>query len=248
MGGVAAWVVVVLAAMVLGAATVAAGPMVDASRKAEHEALVEHIAAEGRRFGSLLPNGFSPAVLAAMRAVERHRFVPVTQAPFAYHDRALPIGLGQTISQPSLVALMTELLHVGKGARVLEVGTGSGYQAAILAALGAEVFTIEIVEPLGRSAERRLRELGYGDVRVRIGDGYKGWPDEAPFDAIIVTAGAPRVPPPLVAQLKPGARMVIPVDVEEGGQVLALVSREADGRVSRRDLLGVMFVPLTGDH
>jgi protein-L-isoaspartate(D-aspartate) O-methyltransferase len=183
-------------------------------------------------------------VLDALRAVPRHEFVPADQRALAYVDRALPIGHDQTISQPYVVAFMTQALAVEPGEKVLEIGTGSGYQAAVLAALGAEVFSIEIVEPLGRAAAVRLERLGY-DVAVRIGDGYRGWPEQAPFDAIILTAAPPEVPSPLLDQLKPGGRMVLPEG--EGFQQLVLVTKDADGSVMRRSLLDVRFVPMTGE-
>jgi protein-L-isoaspartate(D-aspartate) O-methyltransferase len=182
-------------------------------------------------------------VLEAMRRVPRHRFVPDHQARHAYEDRPLAIGHQQTISQPYIVALMTQLAQVGEGDRVLEIGTGSGYQAAVLGALGAEVFTIEIVEPLGREARRVLGELGYDKVHVRLGDGYGGWPEEAPFDAIVVTAAPPRIPEPLKAQLALGGRMVVPVG--EHRQELRILRRTDDGIVEQPSL-SVRFVPMTG--
>ncbi|HEY8430568.1 MAG TPA: protein-L-isoaspartate(D-aspartate) O-methyltransferase, partial [Sandaracinaceae bacterium] len=168
-----------------------------------------------------------PRVLAAMRAVPRHRFVPPEEARFAYDDRPLSIGHGQTISQPYIVALMTELADVTRGERVLEIGTGSGYQAAILAELGAEVYTIEIVRPLGERAAALLRELGYANVRARIGDGYRGWPEHAPFDAILLTAAPPEIPRPLLDQLAVGGRLVAPVGT--GDQELVVVRRTEQG-------------------
>ena len=183
-----------------------------------------------------------PKVIDALRTVPRHLFVPEEMRAFAYENRPLPIGHDQTISQPSIVALMTHLLDLEPGHSVLEIGTGSGYQAAVLAELGAEVRSIEIVEPLAREAAARLDSLGY-EVEVRAGDGYAGWPEAAPFDRIIVTAGAPHVPEPLVAQLKPGGRMVIPVRRGDGEELM-LVRKDAKGRVSRRALLPVRFVPL----
>jgi protein-L-isoaspartate(D-aspartate) O-methyltransferase len=182
-------------------------------------------------------------VLEAMRQVPRHRFVPDDQARHAYEDRPLAIGHEQTISQPYIVALMTQLAQVGEGDRVLEIGTGSGYQAAVLGELGAEVFTIEIVEPLGREARRVLGELGYDKVHARIGDGYVGWPDEAPFDAIVVTAAPPRIPEPLKAQLALGGRMVVPVG--EHRQELRILRRTDDGIVEQPSI-PVRFVPMTG--
>ena len=189
---------------------------------------------------------FDPRVMEAIGSVPRHAFVPEDQRRRAYDNRPLPIGHGQTISQPYIVALMTDLLDVQPGAKVLEVGTGSGYQAAILAALGARVFTIEIIPPLGEQAAERLKEHGYGSVTVRTGDGYFGWDGEAPFDSIIVTAAATHIPPPLVQQLKPGGRMVIPVGEHFLTQYLTLVEKDGQGRVTTRQLLPVAFVPLTG--
>jgi len=183
-------------------------------------------------------------VLDALRAVPRHLFVPEAVRPYAYEDNPLPIGEGQTISQPYIVAVMTEMLKVQPGARVLEVGTGSGYQAAVLAAMGVEVFTIEIVEPLGIQARTRLAELGHERVHVRIGDGYRGWPEEAPFDGIIVTAAPDHVPAPLVEQLREGGRLVIPVGRVE--QNLLAIVRTARG-LEEVERLPVRFVPMTGE-
>ena len=186
-----------------------------------------------------------PKVVAAMRRVPRHLFVPEDIAPYAYRNTALPIGHEQTISQPYIVALMTHLLDVQPGHRVLEVGTGSGYQAAVLAQLGARVHSIEIVEPLAREAAVRLKTLGYGSVAVRVGDGYAGWPDAALFDRIIVTAGAPHIPRPLLDQLKPGGGMVIPVAAAKGGdEELMLVEKDRRGKIRKRSILPVRFVPL----
>jgi protein-L-isoaspartate(D-aspartate) O-methyltransferase len=187
-------------------------------------------------------------VMEAMATVPRHEFVPTQERPHAYENRPLPIGYGQTISQPYIVALMTDLLKVGPNHRVLEVGTGSGYQAAILAELAAEVYTIEIIQELGEQARDRLRRLGYDKVTVRVGDGYYGWPQHAPFDGIIVTAAADHIPPPLIQQLKPGGRMVIPVGGPFMIQQLVLVEKEEDGKVKTRQVLPVRFVPLTGKH
>jgi len=186
----------------------------------------------------------SPAVRAALGKVERHRFVPDALAGAAYQNRPLPIGAGQTISQPYIVALSTDLVQPRAGQRVLEVGTGSGYQAAMLAEIVGEVYTIEIIAMLGSAAGERLRALGYANVTVRIGDGYAGWPEKAPFDAIVVTAAAPRVPQALVEQLKTGGRMVIPVGPSESAQELLLVTKRADGTTDLRTVLPVRFVPL----
>jgi protein-L-isoaspartate(D-aspartate) O-methyltransferase len=182
-------------------------------------------------------------VLAAMRRVPRHEFVPESVRAHAYEDDPLPIGHGQTISQPYIVALMTQLAEVGPDARVLEVGTGSGYQAAVLAELAGEVYTIEIVEPLARQAERTLARLGYGRVHVRHGDGWRGWPEAAPFDAIVVTAAPRTVPPALLDQLAPGGRLVIPVGGAD--QQLRVYHRTKTG-LETRDVAPVRFVPMTG--
>jgi protein-L-isoaspartate(D-aspartate) O-methyltransferase len=184
-----------------------------------------------------------PAVLRAMRTVPRHELVPEGVRPEAYNDHPLPIGAGQTISQPYIVALMTELARVRPGDRVLEVGTGSGYQAAVLAEMGATVFTIEIVDALATRAAADLARLGYDTVHVRAGDGYLGWPEEAPFDAIIVTAAPPRVPPPLREQLKVSGRLVIPVG--DTFQELRVITRTARG-FREQAVIPVRFVPMTG--
>jgi len=189
-----------------------------------------------------------PRVIAVLGKVQRHRFVPEDQLSAAYRNRPLPIGYGQTISQPYIVALMTDLMNVRPGHAVLEIGTGSGYQAAILGELAQTVCTIEIVEPLARQAEERLRVLGYARVRTRIGDGYYGWEDCGPFDSIIVTAAASHVPPPLIRQLKPGGRMVIPIGAPFLAQHLMVVEKNPDGTIVTRQVLPVRFVPLTGKH
>lgn len=186
----------------------------------------------------------SPAVRKAMGKVERHRLVPDGQRDQAYRNQPLPIGSGQTISQPYIVALSTDLLNLKGGESVLDVGTGSGYQAAVLAEIASKVYSIELVASLGNEARKRLEELGYGNIEVRIGDGYKGWPEKAPFDGIVVTAAAPNVPPALVAQLKPGGRMVIPVGGPGEVQYLKLIEKRADGGVSEKKVLPVRFVPL----
>lgn len=193
----------------------------------------------------LIPAGIrDQATLAAMRAVPRHEFVPQDQRARAYEDIPLPIGHDQTISQPAVVALMTELIEPRPGKRVLEVGTGSGYQAAVLAQTGCRVWTIEIFRALADQARARLARLGYSNVTVRHGDGYAGWPDEAPFDAIVVTAAAESIPPALVDQLAPGGRLVMPVGQQFPYQELALVQKDSTGRVATRQLLPVRFVPL----
>jgi protein-L-isoaspartate(D-aspartate) O-methyltransferase len=187
-----------------------------------------------------------PRVLEAMGAVPRHLFVPPHFRSRAYGDTPLPIGHGQTISAPDVVGFMTQALRVKAGDRVLDVGTGSGYQAAVLGELGCRVFSIEILEPLAREAGARLADLGYGWVTVRHGDGWLGWPEEAPFDGILVAAAPDHVPPALLAQLKPGARLVIPVGPEGGVQSLKILEKRADGTVDEEDALPVRFVPMTG--
>jgi protein-L-isoaspartate(D-aspartate) O-methyltransferase len=189
-----------------------------------------------------------PKVMDAMRKVPRHEFVPGQVRDKAYENRPLPIGHGQTISQPYIVALMTDLLEPKRQHKVLEVGTGSGYQAAILAELVAEVYTIEIIEPLGNEAKERLQQLNYKNVHVRIGDGYYGWEEHGPFDGIVVTAAASHIPPPLIHQLKPGGRMVIPVGTRFMVQQLVVVEKDAKGKLTTRQILPVRFVPLTGEH
>jgi protein-L-isoaspartate(D-aspartate) O-methyltransferase len=187
-------------------------------------------------------------VLDAIRKVPRHEFVSDDQRPYAYDNRPLPIGYGQTISQPYIVAIMTDLLKPKKTDRVLEIGTGSGYQAATLAELVDSVYTIEIVQELGAMAEANLKRTGYGTVHTRIGDGYYGWDAAAPFDSIIVTAVASHIPPSLIKQLKPGGRMIIPVGSQFMMQYLTLVIKDSDNKVTTRQILPVRFVPLTGKH
>ncbi|HYB54222.1 MAG TPA: protein-L-isoaspartate(D-aspartate) O-methyltransferase [Thermoanaerobaculia bacterium] len=186
-----------------------------------------------------------PRVLAAMREVPRHLFVDADERARAYDDTPLPIAGNQTISQPYIVALMTELLDLQPTERVLEIGTGSGYQSAVLSRVCAEVYTIEIVPELARAAAGRLASLGYRNVTVREGDGYRGWPEHAPFDGIIVTAAPERIPQPLLEQLAPGGRMVIPV----GGffQELKVFRKDAAGQVTEQAILPVRFVPMTGE-
>jgi protein-L-isoaspartate(D-aspartate) O-methyltransferase len=188
----------------------------------------------------------SPRVLRAMRSVPREEFVPTAKQSMAYCDGPLPIGHGQTISQPYIVALMTDLLAPEPGHVVLELGTGSGYQAAVLAQLVARVYTIEIIPALATEAHTRLSRLGYGNVEVRVGDGYGGWPEHAPFDSIIVTAGAAAVPPPLLTQLRPGGRLVMPVGGYFSHQELTIIDKDLAGDTRARRILPVAFVPLTG--
>ncbi len=183
-------------------------------------------------------------VVAAMEAVPRHLFIPEENWYYSYSDQPVPIGFGQTISQPYIVALMTELLKVKSGDVVLEVGTGSGYQAAILARLVKQVYTIEVMDELGKEAQVRLKSLGYNNVEAKIGDGYKGWPEHAPFDEIIVTAAAKYIPQPLIDQLKPGGRMVIPVGDAYAVQDLMLITKDAFSKVVKESVIPVRFVPL----
>jgi protein-L-isoaspartate(D-aspartate) O-methyltransferase len=185
------------------------------------------------------------AVLGVLAEVPRHLFVPETERADAYTDHPLAIAAGQTISQPYIVGLMSELLKVDKRSKVLEIGTGSGYQAAVLSRLAGEVYTMEIVPSLGDEAKTILSRLGYGNVHVRIGDGYKGWLEEAPFDAILLTAAPPSVPEPLLAQLKPGGRMVLPVGTI--WQELLVLTKKPDGSIETRKVLPVRFVPMTGE-
>jgi len=185
-------------------------------------------------------------VLEAMARVPRHRFVPPDQVPYAYEDRPLPIGHGQTISQPYIVAFMTELARPRPESKALDIGTGSGYQAAILAELCKEVYSIEILDPLAQEAKKRLQDLGYKNVTVRTGDGYQGWPEKAPFDLIIVAAAPEYVPKPLVDQLAPGGRLVIPVGRHWWSQELLLIEKQPDGTIREHRVASVSFVPMTG--
>lgn len=220
--------------LLLSAALLVAGPTADTTYQQEREQMVrEQIEARGID---------APNVLRAMRAVPRHRFVPGAPPELAYTDRPLPIGHGQTISQPFIVAYMTQLVQPGASDRALEIGTGSGYQAAVLAEIVDTVYTIEIVPELAETATQRLERLGYDNVRVRAGDGYQGWPERAPFDLIVVTAAPEEIPEPLVDQLADGGRMVIPVGPEGATQQLMLLTKE-DGTISRERITPVRFVP-----
>ena len=211
------------------------------------ETMLDAIARDAQQTGDLTGRPvFSDAVMDAMRTVPRGAFVPEAEADFAWENRPLPIGHGQTISQPYIVALMTELLDIEPGARLLEIGTGCGYQTAVLCALGATVYSIEVVEPLATAAAARLADLGYRQATVRAGDGHAGWPEHAPYDGIIVTAAAPSVPPALVAQLRPGGNLVIPVGRAATTQSLQRIRKRADGSTETRTVLPVAFVPLTG--
>ena len=233
-------------AAILAAVLVATPGRAQDDRVDERAAMIRDIEAHARYAPGALEDGtLDPAVLQAMRSVPRHEFVPEEVRPNAYEDRPLPIGYGQTISQPFIVALMTDLLDVKPGAKVLEIGTGSGYQAAVLSPLADEVYSIEIVPELGASAAALLDRLGYADVETKVADGYYGWPEAAPFDGIVVTAAASHIPPPLIEQLKPGGRMVIPIGGAFAAQHLMLVEKLPDGGVTTRQILPVQFVPFT---
>lgn len=217
-------------------------------RSINSKQMLREIEREAAYTSSMTGRGaFSPAVMKAMETVPRERFVPEDARLQAFYNGPLPIGHGQTISQPYIVALMTDLLDLQPDDEILEVGTGSGYQAAILSRLVRQVNTMEIIEPLLTRAADTLRSLGYTNVVCRVGDGNHGWPEKAPFDGIIVTAAAPAIPPVLIDQLKPGARMVIPVGLPYHHQELMLLEKDEAGKVSTRDVLGVVFVPLTGN-
>ena len=208
--------------------------------------MIATIEAHGKYAAAAVPDGrIDPAVLQAMRTIPRHEFVPEDVRELAYQDQPLPIGFGQTISQPFIVALMTDLLDVGPNDKVLEIGTGSGYQAAILSPLVKEVYSVEIIPELGERATGALQRLGFANVQTKVADGYYGWPEAAPFDGIVVTAAASQIPPPLVDQLKSGGRMVIPVGGAYFSQQLMLVEKGVDGKITTRQLLPVQFVPFT---
>ncbi|MCC6208617.1 MAG: protein-L-isoaspartate(D-aspartate) O-methyltransferase [Gammaproteobacteria bacterium] len=207
--------------------------------------MLREIEADMRNCASATGRGtLSPRVIAAIESVPRHRFVPPGMQSSAYENRPLAIGLGQTISQPFIVALMTDMLDPGPEDVVLEIGTGSGYQAAVLARIVRQVYSVETLPELARTARDHLKRLGHRNVEVRVGDGHQGWAEHAPYDAIIVTAAAPEIPPALLDQLKPGGRMVIPVGLRHATQDLALITKGADGEIHRRSILPVAFVPL----
>jgi protein-L-isoaspartate(D-aspartate) O-methyltransferase len=248
MGALLALLPALVGALVAVGASVPA-PAAAADFAAERRQMVGEIAAMTRETSAETGRpAIAAPVVAALEKVPRHRFVPIDQERSAYENRPLPIGYGQTISQPYIVALMTDLMRVAPNHVVLEIGTGSGYQAAVLAELAQSVCTIEIIAPLASEAERRLREQGYARVRTKVGDGYYGWEDCGPFDSIIVTAAASHVPPSLVRQLKPGGRIVIPVGASFLTQYLMLVEKKDDGTLLTRQILPVRFVPLTGGH
>ncbi|HET7062887.1 MAG TPA: protein-L-isoaspartate(D-aspartate) O-methyltransferase [Rudaea sp.] len=233
----------------LGIAITSAAGDEEAHFVSERAAMVKDIATLARFTGSDSGRSvFDARVMSVLNRVPRHRFVPEDELGSAYANRPLSIGYGQTISQPYIVALMTDLLDLRPGHRVLEIGTGSGYQAAILAELVQQVYSIEIVAPLAEQARARLAALGYANIEVRNADGYYGWPEQAPFDAIVVTAAAGSIPPPLIQQLKTGGRLVIPVGSQFFTQTLMLVEKRDDGKLVTRELMPVAFVPLTGRH
>jgi protein-L-isoaspartate(D-aspartate) O-methyltransferase len=215
--------------------------------QAAREEMIAAIEGHARSAPGALEDGtIDTAVLDAMRQVPRDAFVPDDVRPLAYEDTPLPIGYSQTISQPFIVALMTDLLDVGPGDTVLEIGTGSGYQAAVLSPLVDRVYSIEIVPELGERAAGTLKEQGFDNVETRVADGYYGWAEAAPFDGIVVTAAAGQIPPPLVEQLEPGGRMVIPIGTPFSAQMLMLIEKQEDGSITTRQVLPVQFVPFTG--
>jgi protein-L-isoaspartate(D-aspartate) O-methyltransferase len=216
--------------------------------ESQRQAMVEELRNESRLSEGFGAPPLTERTLATLGRVPRHEFVPNDQKDSAYENRPLPIGARQTISQPYIVALMTDLAGLSKDEVVLEIGTGSGYQAAVLSGLARRVFTIEIVEMLGRRAASTLERLGYDNVTARVGDGYAGWPDEAPFDAIIVTAAPEEIPAPLVDQLAVGGRLVIPVGAQDEVQVLQVLTKHNDGTVVVSNVIAVRFVPLTRDE
>ena len=233
--------------LALGILPLALSPALAQQERAdERAAMVEAIQQHAAAAPAALEGGeLEPSVLEAMRRVPRHEFVPEEVRGLAYADRPLPIGFGQTISQPFIVALMTDLLNVEPGDKVLEIGTGSGYQAAVLSPLAERVYSIEIVPELGERAGKTLEQQDFANVETKIADGYYGWPEEAPFDGIVVTAAASHIPPPLVEQLKVGGRMVIPIGGPFSAQQLMLVEKLEDGGITTRQLLPVQFVPFT---
>ncbi len=235
----------VCAALLLAAAVAASAADAQMSYEARRQALVEDV----RRTAKLARADGAPMIssetLDVIGKVPRHEFVPAPQRDVAYMNRPLPIGGGQTISQPYIVALMTELAEVGPNDVVLEIGTGSGYQAAVLSELAREVYTIEIIDWLGERAATDLARLGYDNVHVRVGDGYAGWPEHAPFEAIVVTAAPETVPQPLIDQLAEGGRMVIPVGRQGGVQMLRVLTKSASGGIDDERVIPVMFVPFT---
>jgi protein-L-isoaspartate(D-aspartate) O-methyltransferase len=244
-GAIAGWLGIALLTVISATSSARAAGDYDAARRA----LLAQIEQDVRDTSQYLnKRALDERVMQAMAKVPRHEFVPDDLRGLAYDNRPLPIGHGQTISQPYIVAVMTDLVEPKPGCRALEVGTGSGYQAAILGELCEKVYTIEIIEALGSGARSRLARLGYANVEVRIGDGYYGWEEHAPFDVIVVTAVASHIPPPLLKQLKAGGLMILPVGTRFTTQQLVLVRKDAAGRITTRQILPVAFVPLTGEH
>ena len=238
-----------LQTVMLCAALLAAPAFADEADFAEERiALVKELQSYASRDVTLPGGALDEKVLKALGKVRRHKFVPEKQVPQAYKNHPLPIGYGQTISQPYIVALMTDLVETEPDQVILEVGTGSGYQAAVLAKLVDRVYSIEIIEPLANQVRERLQRLGYDNVETTLGDGYYGWEEHGPYDAIVVTAAASHVPPPLIQQLKPGGRMVIPVGGRFQIQSLLLIEKKMDGDLVTRQITAVRFVPLTGEH
>ena len=215
----------------------------------KHPAFVERVAERTRMVSRQIKARAvkDPNVLKAMRIVPRHAFVRASERRYAYADTPLPIDMDQTISQPYIVAFMTEALQLNHDSKVLEIGTGSGYQAAVCAEIAQKVYTIEIVEQLAKSAKERLKELGYPNVFVKAGDGFFGWKENAPYDAIIGTAAAGRVPEPLIEQLKPGGRMILPEGSPGGSQYLIVITKDKEGKLRRKNVMPVRFVPMTGE-
>ena len=237
------WLLLVLTGLAWNLALAA-----DSFEQARHQ-MIDLIEGDvGQSSAYLGRTALNPRVLQVLASVPRHLFVPDAERDQAYENRPLPIGYGQTISQPYIVAIMTDLLDPRPEQTALEIGTGSGYQAAVLSRLVSRVYSMEIVEPLGEQARDRLQRLGYDNVTVKIADGYFGWEAHAPFDIIVVTAAASHIPPPLVKQLKPGGRMIIPVGSRFMTQQLLLVVKDAQGKVTTKQILPVHFVPLTGEH
>ena len=220
----------------------------DADYAIARAAMVDEVLSYATLSGDTGEKALNEDVMQVLGSVERHRFVPARQKRFAYENRPLPIGYGQTISQPYIVAMMTDLIKPDRDDVVLEIGTGSGYQAAILAELVKHVYSIEIIGALADEASERLARLHYGNVTTKLGDGYYGWEEHGPFDAIIVTAAASHVPPPLIRQLRPGGHMIIPVGGQFMTQQLLLLEKTDDDTVITRQIAAVLFVPLTGEH
>lgn len=235
-------------ALIIAFAVASSTASAQTNYESERQALVESLRNDSQRVSEYGAPPISERTLSVIGQVPRHEFVPEEQRRYAYENRPLPIGAGQTISQPYIVALMTDLAQVSKDDVVLEIGTGSGYQAAVLAGLAGHVYTIEIVETLGKRAAETLQRLGYSNVTTRVGDGYAGWPDHAPFDAILVTAAPETIPEPLIEQLAVGGRMVVPVGAEHQVQTLQILTKKDDGTLLVKDVIAVRFVPLTRDE